>query len=91
MTAERPKQITEAIGMYIATAMRPYAIVEDPGFKYLLKVLEPRYSVPSRAHMSQSVVPAIYRRTRAVVEHELSAASAVALTTDGWTSRATES
>ena len=46
MTAERPKQITEAIGMYIATAMRPY---------------------------------------------ELSTASAVPLTTDGWTSRATES
>ncbi|KAI4824950.1 hypothetical protein KUCAC02_020661 [Chaenocephalus aceratus] len=41
--------------------------------------------------MSQSVVPAIYRCSRAVVEHELSAASAVALTTDGWTSRATES
>lgn len=50
-------------------------------FKYLLKMLEPRYKVPSRAYMNQSMVPAIYSRTRRMVEHELAAAEAVALTT----------
>lgn len=88
---DRAKKITEAIRIYISPSMRPYLVVEEPGFKYLLKVLEPRYCVPSRAHISQSVLPAIYKRTRAVVEQELSTAHAVALTTDGWTSRSTES
>ena len=37
-------------------SMRPNAVVEEPS--YLLKVLETCYSVPSRAHISQSVVPA---------------------------------
>ena len=33
MKAERPKEITEAFGICFSTAMlRPYAIVEDPGF-----------------------------------------------------------
>lgn len=70
--------------------MHPYTVVEDPGFNSL-KVLEPRYTVPSRAHISQSVVPSLYTGTRAVIEHALSTAPAVALTTDGWTSRATKS
>lgn len=68
---DRAKNITEAIGIYISTSMRPHAVVEEPGFKYLLKVLEPRYSVLSRANINQSVVPAIYKPARAVVEHEL--------------------
>lgn len=41
-------------------------------------------------HFSQSIEPALYERARVVVVQELSTAPAVALTTDGWTSRATE-
>lgn len=76
MKTDWASKITEAIGIYIAS-MRPYAVVEEPGFKDLVKVLEPRYSGPSHA--------------RAEVEHELFTAQAVALTTDGWISRSTES
>lgn len=86
----RVKKITEAIGIYIASAMRPYSTVEEAGFKYLLHVLEPRYTMPSRCHVKQTVVPGIYNRTRHVVEQELSGAHSIALTTDSWT-RATES
>ena len=56
----------------------------------MMKVTEPRYIVPSRPHFSGKVVPALYDKTKAAVVHDLSRASAVALTTDGWTSRATE-
>ena len=62
--------------------------------KYILffsKVIEPRYVVPSRPHFSQKVIPALYEENKSAVVHHLSNASAVALTTDGWTSRATES
>lgn len=65
----------EAVGIYISSAMHPYAVVESQGFKYLLQVLEPCYTVPSRmGHTSQSVVPSLYMRTRALIEHELSTA-----------------
>lgn len=38
--------ITEATVIYISSAMRPYSVVDNPGFKYLLKMLEPRYTLP---------------------------------------------
>ena len=87
INTDRVKNITEAIGIYISTSVRPCAIVENPGFRYLLKVLELRYSVPSHVHISSLwSLP-----FTSVHEHELSTAQAVALTTDGWTSRCTES
>ncbi|XP_060768023.1 E3 SUMO-protein ligase ZBED1-like [Neoarius graeffei] len=87
----RAKKITKAIVIYIASAMRPYSTVEEAGFKYLLHVLEPRYTPPSRSHVRESVVPALYNRTRQIVEQGLKAAHSIALTTDSWTSWATES
>ncbi len=36
------------------------AIVENTGFKHMVRVLEPHYHVPSCVHFSQSVVPVLY-------------------------------
>lgn len=89
--SDRAKAITNAIGVFIAADLRPYSVVENTGFKHMLKVIEPRYVVPSRPYFSQQVIPALYKQAHATVVHDLSKASAIALTTDGWTSRATES
>ena len=89
--SDRAKAITNAIGVFIATDMRPYSVVQNEGFKNMLKVLEPRYEIPSRTHFSEKVVPDLYEREKKKVVDELSQVSAVALTTDGWTSRGTES
>lgn len=89
--SDRAKAITNAIGVFIATDVRPYSVVQNEGFKNMLKVLEPRYDIPSHTHFSEKVVPDLYEREKKKVVDELSRASAVALTTDGWTSRGTES
>lgn len=89
--SNRAKDITAAIGTFIAADMRPYSVVENAGFKNMLHVIEPRYNIPSRAHFSQTVIPALYQKTKAQIENQLAKAAAVALTTDGWTSRATQS
>lgn len=57
----------------------------------MVKALEPRYTIPSRKHFSETAIPALYEETRRGIEKELSDTTSVALTTDGWTSRATES
>ncbi|KAK7934311.1 hypothetical protein WMY93_005207 [Mugilogobius chulae] len=75
----------------MATDLRPYSLVESAGFKYMMKIIEPRYQIPSRPHFSQKVVPALYEQAKSAILNELTSVSAVALTTDGWTSRATES
>ena len=50
-----------------------------------------RHKVPSRTYFSQTVVPSLYMEVKKDVMAGISKAVSVALTTDGWTSRATES
>jgi len=76
---------------FIVKDLRPFSVVENAGFKNLLAILEPRYKVPSRQHFSDKALPALYEQKKIEVKKDLAEASAVALTTDGWTSRATES
>lgn len=88
--SHRARSITKALGVFIAKDMQPYAVVEDAGFQHLIGVLEPRYNVPSRRHISNTVIPELYQQVRRGVAEDLSDAACVALTTDGWTSRATQ-
>ncbi|XP_051806127.1 E3 SUMO-protein ligase ZBED1-like [Acanthochromis polyacanthus] len=83
--------ITKALGCFITKDMQPFAVVEGAGFQCMIKALEPRYKIPSRKHFSCTVIPALYEETRRRLVNELSDTACVALTTDGWTSRATES
>ncbi|KAL0202013.1 hypothetical protein M9458_000031 [Cirrhinus mrigala] len=89
--ADRAQTITKAIGVFMALDMRPFSVVENDGFTHLLSVLEPRYQLPSRPHFSQNVLPQLYSEVRAKLVEDLSNAKFIALTTDGWTSRATQS
>ncbi|KAF0022157.1 hypothetical protein F2P81_025589 [Scophthalmus maximus] len=89
--SDRAKAITHTISVFIGADMRPYLVVQNEGFKHMLKVLEPRYDIPWRTHFSEKIVPDLYEQEKKKVVDELSGASSVALTTDGWTSRGTES
>ena len=85
----QPKEITDRIVNMIALDLRPIHMVECEGFRNLLTYLEPGYKVPRQPHVTD-----IIRRKHEVGKEMLRArfkeASQVALTTDIWTSRATE-
>ncbi len=68
-----------------------YSHCNSIGFRELVGVLEPRYHNPSRPHFSQELVPALYCEAKAKVLDGLKKAENVAITTDGWTSRACQS
>ncbi|KAG2456396.1 ZBED4 protein, partial [Polypterus senegalus] len=89
--SDRDEAITKAIGVFVAAAIRPYSVVQNKGFKHMIHVVEPRYDIPLRTHFSDNIVPSMYEQEKSKVMAKLSQASSVALTTDGWTSRATES
>lgn len=89
--SKRAKDITQSIGFFIANDMQPFSVVEDAGFRQLVHTLEPKYHIPSRTHFSKSVVPAMYESVRVKVKEALQKGERVAITTDGWTSRATQS
>ena len=86
----RANAITSAL-VFIAADMRPYSVVENSGFRHLISILEPRYKIPSRTHLTATVIPSMYNDVKEKVIEGLSSAHLVALTTDCWTSRATQS
>lgn len=51
----KAKAITNAIGMMVAVDLRPYSMVENDGFKELMKVVEPRYHMVSRRELTNTV------------------------------------
>lgn len=85
----RAKSITHGISVYICKDLRPYSVVENDGFRFMMRTLEPRYEIPSRKHFTEKTVPALYEETKAKVMNALQSADRVGLTCDGWTSRAT--
>ncbi|XP_077314545.1 E3 SUMO-protein ligase ZBED1-like [Lithobates pipiens] len=89
--SENGKRITKAVATFIAKDLRPYSVVDNTGFHYLLKTIEPRYKIPSRSHFTENVIPALYHETKAQIITSMSQASRAAITCDSWTSVTTES
>ncbi|XP_048020934.1 E3 SUMO-protein ligase ZBED1-like [Megalobrama amblycephala] len=89
--SERSVKITEAIAGFICKDMRPYSVVENVGFRRLMKVMEPNYVIVSRKHLSEEVIPNMYQTVKDGVVCKLKTAERVGITSDTWTSVATES
>ena len=71
--------------------MQPLHIVNDVGFKNLLRFLEQGYEVPSRTHLG-AVIKKRYVETRKELTGLLQLqAPAIALTMDAWTSKVVQS
>ena len=71
--------------------MRPFSNIENIGFEHLISSLEPKYEIPSRTHISQKVMPELYTKVKKRIVSDKDKADFIAVTTDGWTSRAAHS
>ena len=89
-TSSKQKTIDEAVLKMIVKDMQPISVVEDEGFQSLLHVLDPRYELPSRKSIMR-MLPNAYDKKVEEIKKEISQVSHVALTSDLWTSRTTES
>lgn len=49
---------------FITKDLRPYNVVENEGFIYMLQTAEPRYTIPSRKFFSETAVPQLYQETK---------------------------
>ncbi|XP_065197184.1 zinc finger BED domain-containing protein 4-like [Sycon ciliatum] len=82
--------LTQLLVDWITTDMRPLNIVNDDGLKRLLRFMEPSFNVPSRTHIA-SVVKRKHSDGKEEVKAMMKSARRVAVTTDGWTSKAVRS
>ena len=66
--------------------LQPLSVVDEPAFRRLLEIAEPRFKLPHCAYFTDTVILAQYRATRAVIESQLAAVENCAVATDLWTS-----
>ena len=86
---QRSSAITDLIAEFVARDLRPLSVVDGVGFRQLLGYIEPGYKVPSRTHVT-SICSKKYRSTKESLLASFNKVSNIALTSDIWTSRATQ-
>ena len=64
--------------------MHPLNMVEGKGFKNLISVVEPHYSVPTRKFILKKHIRGMYHSTVEQIKEEISSGVHHAVTTDGW-------
>ena len=89
-SSKRAKELTNAIGYFIAKDMQPVSVVQGGGFQYMVKTLEPQFQIPHRKTIMDRVLPNLYLKARDIVMHCTTAAEWFAITADYWTSSANE-
>ena len=89
----RWKNLTSAVSQFLARDLVPIIdTVNDPGFRKMLKVFEPRYALPDWTTFSRHYLPSLYHKQKAMVSKKMaSGLNYFAITTDCWTSRAQHS
>ncbi|XP_056022020.1 E3 SUMO-protein ligase ZBED1-like [Ostrea edulis] len=87
----RAKALNRKVGVFIAKDLRPLSIVDNKHFREFVTELDPRYSLPTRKHFSDKIIPQLYCETKEKVLNDIKKADSIALTTDSWTSRMCQS
>ncbi|XP_076876762.1 E3 SUMO-protein ligase ZBED1-like [Brachyhypopomus gauderio] len=88
-TVEEAAVFTNSILNMLITDMRPLSMVEDTGFINMIKAFNPKYTIPSRTHFT-NMMSQKYSEITEKLKSVLKETECVALTTDIWTSVATE-
>ena len=76
---------------FIRSDLRPYTVVENKGFRYLIKTLDPRYELPSRGTLRDVCMPRLFLDKKQKLKSILERVDHCAITTDSWSSQANES
>ncbi|KOB74120.1 Uncharacterized protein OBRU01_02555 [Operophtera brumata] len=88
MTASQRVTIDEKLLMLFIKDFQPFSVVEDKGFREYTTALNPAYQLPTRQHISNTLMPAMYER---VQTNAIKNITSLSLTTDLWTSASQES
>ena len=84
--SKKAKEITEHIAHFIVLDDQPLSVVNNVGFRRLINHLEPRYEMPSRSYVTETVIPNLHRDVRGFLAKYVGSAEALSFTTDIWSS-----
>ncbi|XP_036344463.1 zinc finger BED domain-containing protein 1-like, partial [Rhagoletis pomonella] len=89
--SKRKEELDKHVMRVIALDVQPFSIVNDTGFRALMHKMDPRYKLPSKTYLRDVSLPKVYESLKGQLQSALECVEYVAITTDGWTSKANES
>ena len=90
--SSKHSEITQSIGEYLVGDLVPIANVESSHFRKMVdKMTAGTYEPPNRKYFTKTLLPKMFSETSASLSRELQCIYGVGITTDAWTSCATES
>ncbi|GBP85051.1 Zinc finger BED domain-containing protein 4 [Eumeta japonica] len=81
----RSREINIAIGEMIALDNQPLSIVENTGFRNLMRKVKPKYNIPGRKYFTENIIPQLYEETKSEIRRGVMSAAAISVTTDART------
>ncbi|XP_073962367.1 zinc finger BED domain-containing protein 4-like [Choristoneura fumiferana] len=78
----RSRDINIAIGEMIALDNQPLSVVENTGFRNLMRKIKPKYNIPGRKYFTQNIIPQLYEDTKSEIRRGVMSATALSVTTD---------
>lgn len=90
-SSHRQKELNRALVLMIARDFQPFNIVNDEGFRNFVQLLNPRYVIPSKFTVRETIMMELYTQSVQVLKAILKNVQHVAVTTDSWTSISNES
>lgn len=91
VSLKKSKELDQQLVKMIVKEYHPLRVVEDPEFRKFINMLCPGYKLPSRKTISYSLIPQLFNSTEEILKEKINCATAVCITTDGWTSINNES
>ena len=86
----RKIQLDRKVLDLIVIDLQPLSVVEDKAFRALLYAMDKRYTMIARHTLRDVLLPKVYKERKSALFLDLAAVDHVGITTDQWTSRATE-
>jgi hypothetical protein len=81
------KNLVDVTADFICQSLQPLSVVDEPSFRSLMHVAEPRFQLPHRTHFTDKVIPGKYFEVRKVIEKQLSELEKCTVTSDLWTAQ----
>ena len=87
----RHTTLQKSVADFLIDDLRPFSTVESPAFIKLVGDLDPKFQLDSAKTFSSTVIPKMYTDLRRKVAEMLKPVPVLGITSDGWTSIATQS
>ena len=78
----KQKKMNDALVMYIAADLVPLSVVDSDNFKKLLYVVDPRYQIPSRKHLTSKLITEKADQVHKTLKQQLQHTQHVCVTLD---------